>query len=152
MQYLTYCTLNLASDCLRAKTPGGGAVPTKENVATENASNQPWEREGKCCRIFYSALAILQALVAIEPSRTKRYPTESTWRQLAHLEPLPHQFAFTAQPNFPCNATSVFPSAFGPPCYHSGRFGSLRRLPSFLLDWARAILAFVFAFSVTHSF
>ena len=60
---LTYCVINLASDWSRAKSPGGGAVPIKESVATEN-HNQSRKREGRCCRIFYPALAILHVLVA----------------------------------------------------------------------------------------
>ena len=44
-QYLTYCVINLASDWSRAKSPGGGAVPIKESVATEN-HNQSRNREG----------------------------------------------------------------------------------------------------------
>ena len=46
-QYLTYCAINLVSDWSRAKPPGGGAVPIKESVATENASQPTQKTRGE---------------------------------------------------------------------------------------------------------
>ena len=108
-QYLTYCALNLVSVWSRAKSPGGGgAVSTKEGVATENASQLTQITRLERCCIFYSVLTILQAIVAKQtldafqiqmlphkanPKTTRFIPSPSHFR--LRVQPSPH---FAAMP------------------------------------------------------
>ena len=139
-QYLTYCAINLMSDWSRVKLQGGGAVPIYESVATENASKINPENE----RVDAAGLSTQRWLYCRpllrkghhKPSRNKRYPTKTTRRQ---LQPSPR---FSAIPP----VSSAFFWASLQPFW---LFWLSSKTPFFfLLDWARAMLAFLFAFSL----
>ena len=144
MVYLTYTSLrmrdfkNMQSDWSRTKLHEGGVVPIKESVATENASRPTKEnKRGEMLPGYSTQLWLYCTRLLLKrhqkPSRNKRYPTEPTRRQLDSSRVPPTSIHVSAQPTFFCNATSVFHFSYGPPYARSGRYGSLRRLPSFLL-------------------
>ena len=93
--------INMLFDWSRTESPGGGAVPVKESVATENASRPTQKTRGDMRPDFSTQLWLCCTHLLLKrhqkPSRNKRYSTEPS-RALPTSICVSAQSTFSAMP------------------------------------------------------